>query len=858
MFSGILLVVASIAAPQAEPLAVVHVAPSQWADPDPDTCRARIRAVIENVAGDGGREVVWDVRDAGEALWPSELEPWSKRLGGRDPGFDPLAFALSLARAKRLAFHAGVDARSPGSVGFPERSVHLCAVVRELATRYALDGVDIAHLDDVGPVRQGDEIGTPRFTGRGNPTRLEWGVWRQAQIDRLTDDLAVAIHAIRADCAIAIDGEARGADGTGDVAGTVHDGRGAPLPDAWVTLVVDGKRREASTRTADADGGFAFAAVGPGPLSVAVDYPGADPVSAETSVVTGQVATIDVAVTGAASARELPFLEVLRAPERTSAAVAHVLGRTTPDCHVRVADHDVEVFATGLFAADDLPLAPGTNRFAIVAVDAAGRRQTATIRIERVEPTPSEPRTAFAIEAPGGRLELRDGELLRLRVVGPAGRSGTATFGDRLLPLVETEPGVYEGATRVSAADGTRVPLRFSFHGPDAGADTAIAADPVLVRPSTAVRLAAVRAPSAGITFGLHDVRLGGPWLTHVPKGTQLEVIGREGRALHVRLTPTRTGWVAARDVEMLPDGTPPPHVFFTSCSVGGDGEVDRITIPLGAPIPFAVHAEAAPENRIVIDLFGAHHAVTWISHRTGARVLGDLAVTQVEDEHVRLTVPVRSKQIWGYWTERDAGSLSVFVRRPPAWPDRTSVWSGLRIALEPGHGGRNIGARGLFGTQEKTINAAAVEVLRDELVARGAEVVVVRHDDEDVGLDERAERAAAAGAHFLVSVHANSAGTSRGYLRVSGTSTYYHEPPCRRAAELVYRAMLGLGWNEFGCVGNFSYLPIRRSRVPAILVEQAFVSNPADEARLLDPAYRRAQAVAIADGLAAFFEEVR
>jgi N-acetylmuramoyl-L-alanine amidase len=58
--------------------------------------------------------------------------------------------------------------------------------------------------------------------------------------------------------------------------------------------------------------------------------------------------------------------------------------------------------------------------------------------------------------------------------------------------------------------------------------------------------------------------------------------------------------------------------------------------------------------------------------------------------------------------------------------------------------------------------------------------------------------------------------------------------------------------------VGNFSYTPLRSTRVPAILVEQAFMSNPSDEARMLDPDYQHKQAMAIANGLEAFFHHAR
>jgi len=126
------------------------------------------------------------------------------------------------------------------------------------------------------------------------------------------------------------------------------------------------------------------------------------------------------------------------------------------------------------------------------------------------------------------------------------------------------------------------------------------------------------------------------------------------------------------------------------------------------------------------------------------------------------------------------------------------------------------------------------------------------------VSLGDRVNRANEANANLFVAVHANSAGSAHGYLSTSGTSTYYHDIHCRLAAQRVYEKLLTLGWHEFGVVGNFSYAPLRNTRIPSILVEQAFMSHPGDEARLLDPQYQRQQAKAIADGLESFLTEAR
>ena len=202
---------------------------------------------------------------------------------------------------------------------------------------------------------------------------------------------------------------------------------------------------------------------------------------------------------------------------------------------------------------------------------------------------------------------------------------------------------------------------------------------------------------------------------------------------------------------------------------------------------------------------------------------------------------------------------LTLHVRRPPKIAEAPqSPVSGLIFAIEAGHGGRNTGAIGKLGTKEKTINLRASRELRALLVDKGAEVVMVRPGDLELSLQDRIDKAAEEGAHLYISIHANAASTSRGFLRVSGTSTYYKDKHCYLLAKLIYDKLLELDWDEFGVVGNFSYYPLRDTRVPGILIEQAFMSNPYDEARLLEDEYQKAQAQVVVEAIEDFLDQVR
>jgi len=322
-------------------------------------------------------------------------------------------------------------------------------------------------------------------------------------------------------------------------------------------------------------------------------------------------------------------------------------------------------------------------------------------------------------------------------------------------------------------------------------------------------------------------------------------------------------GWIGRRGVEWAQEGMPLPHLSFTDLSAYGNETEDRVVIPYLAPVPFAVTPTWSPAGRaaIAIDFYGAHNATTWISQRPTAKAVREVTVRQVASDHLRVCVELKGKQIWGYKWAATNRAVVLTVRRPPqlAAPPASPL-QGLTIALEPGHGGGNSGARGVSGSQEKDVNRLAVQELARQFEAVGAKTVIVRKDDESPSLSERVRQAVAANADLFISVHANSAGHQRGYLSVSGTSTYYKWPFCHDFSEAIHARLLEItNLGDFGNVGNFNYYPIRANTwMPSMLVEQAFMSNPEDEAKMLDPVFRREMMRAVVLGTEDWLNSLR
>ena len=183
------------------------------------------------------------------------------------------------------------------------------------------------------------------------------------------------------------------------------------------------------------------------------------------------------------------------------------------------------------------------------------------------------------------------------------------------------------------------------------------------------------------------------------------------------------------------------------------------------------------------------------------------------------------------------------------------SAPSGKRIVLDPGHGGTDPGAIGPSGTYEKNINIAIARELVAILRAGGAQVTLTRSADETVDLYTRPQIADAAAADVFLSIHCNS---FKVQAKV-GVEVYWYEnnPQSAELARLVHEEMLTVGVPDRG-LRSEDFAVLREGHAPAALVEVAFLSNPGEERLLLDPAFRKRVAEALARALERFLGSLR
>jgi N-acetylmuramoyl-L-alanine amidase/putative methionine-R-sulfoxide reductase with GAF domain len=211
-----------------------------------------------------------------------------------------------------------------------------------------------------------------------------------------------------------------------------------------------------------------------------------------------------------------------------------------------------------------------------------------------------------------------------------------------------------------------------------------------------------------------------------------------------------------------------------------------------------------------------------------------------------------------------------------------------LRIVVDAGHGGWDLGTVGRRGLLEKDVVLEIAQRLAKLLETRlGAQVILTRNDDNYIPLDERAGIANQAQADLFVSVHANYSDLTS----ARGVETYYtnffsspsakdletrtaspsptttalspvdlHEriEQSRRLAASVQRSLYAAlsgqnpGLRDRG-VKEASYVVLTETAMPGVLAEVSFVSSPTDEQKLRSDGYREQIAEALYHGIARY-----
>lgn len=164
-----------------------------------------------------------------------------------------------------------------------------------------------------------------------------------------------------------------------------------------------------------------------------------------------------------------------------------------------------------------------------------------------------------------------------------------------------------------------------------------------------------------------------------------------------------------------------------------------------------------------------------------------------------------------------------------------------MKVFLNPGHGGNDPGAIGATRSKESEVNARIAAAAAERLKAAGHTVVLYQQQRQLADVTAKANKSKA---DLFVSIHCNAAANKD----ARGTETWYYTgcPHGRAAAVAIQREVVeALGSRNRGVKSSRSLYVLRKTTMPAVLVEVGFISNAAEEKEIITKAAQLGQAIA-------------
>lgn len=164
-------------------------------------------------------------------------------------------------------------------------------------------------------------------------------------------------------------------------------------------------------------------------------------------------------------------------------------------------------------------------------------------------------------------------------------------------------------------------------------------------------------------------------------------------------------------------------------------------------------------------------------------------------------------------------------------------------IVIDAGHGGFDNGAM-YQGRKEKDDNLRLALAVGNLLEQRGYQVIFTRTADEYQSPYEKAQIANDAGADYFISFHRNSGENNNTYNGVQ-TLVYDRNSQANRLAESIQRELVEMGFADLGIDERTGLVVLRRTEMPAVLIETGFINHDKDNAIFDNNFYQIAEAIA-------------
>ena len=343
--------------------------------------------------------------------------------------------------------------------------------------------------------------------------------------------------------------------------------------------------------------------------------------------------------------------------------------------------------------------------------------------------------------------------------------------------------------------------------------------------------------------------------MTPLPKGTRATIIGREGEWLRLDYG----AWIKASEVRIIKDSVPPRSIIRSASSRQVSGWTE-VLFPLEIPVPVTVQEG---ERTFTLTLYNTPLKLD-IIRLDDDQVISRLEWQQISPLQVQYTFNLKSAQQWGYKLRYEGTTLVLSLKHPPAntsmMPNsQAKPLSGIKILIDPGHGGpEDGGAVSPVGIREKTVALTVSKLVQQELVNRGANVVMTRVEDVDLDLPPRLEMIQKEEPAIAISIHYNALPDNGDAIKTKGVGAFWFHPQAHSLAIFLHnylvaklnRPSYGVFWNNLAMT--------RPTVTPSVLMELGFMINPEEFEWIVNPTEQKKLAEAIAQGVTEWFASVK
>ncbi len=243
--------------------------------------------------------------------------------------------------------------------------------------------------------------------------------------------------------------------------------------------------------------------------------------------------------------------------------------------------------------------------------------------------------------------------------------------------------------------------------------------------------------------------------------------------------------------------------------------------------------------------------------------IINSVTKTKIDETTYKYTFTLKEKgKFFGFKVDyNENGDMYLKINNPIVLSsDVDKPLNGIKIMLDPGHGGIDGGANpypSLKLPNECQLNLIISNYLKDYLNELGATVIMTRTDNETtVSLDDRVQKAWSEQPDIFISIHNNSYGST-----ARGVTTLYFYGFNSNLAKAIHNSVLSVhkyanGGNNYNSVTRYQTTHIlRNSQTMSLLIECGFMSNAEEYQWLCEPETAPKIAKAITDGLMEYFK---